>query len=455
MLISALLISLTAPLESAHAVSVDAEQVETYVLPLNADTPDLSELRQSDGLDALRQLARAQASQPVLPRETTGPAKVYAPLSAQDSARPAPAAAGEHSAAAAADPVSLPEPSHSMTPAECTLGLATSTFYVKSRFAVCSGIQANQVWRVDGEPVGASHFDVMAIGTIPKDSRTMTVSYYFTDFAATGTNAAPGMGIVTEGKIAQSWPSTVHYTQGGVSMPASRTWAQLLETGGFKHTVSAAAGQGSAGAATDSVFAVYQPHISITAPPGWAVTSQTGGDLFMLPPRWDKADYLPADATGAAAFSILPTLQYSTAANSPERGVALHIQKAFTDPFSTVPPSTKKDFPGQNADAPLTRLYKDATRRKENYRRSVYNCVKYFGRTYTAGGKQCDEYPFASTYQGAVWSKYDPLAEPNNFSVMPVPEGENGAAGILLGQFYDKNRLLDGPDDGFLVQIVP
>ncbi|WP_181387598.1 hypothetical protein [Streptomyces sp. Act143] len=105
-LISAPLISLTGPLESAHATSADAEQMDTYVLPLNADTPDLSELLQPAGLDTLRQSARAQASQPVLPHETTGPARSYAPLSAYDSARAAPSPVGERSAAG--DPVSGP-----------------------------------------------------------------------------------------------------------------------------------------------------------------------------------------------------------------------------------------------------------------------------------------------------------------------------------------------------------
>jgi hypothetical protein len=174
----------------------------------------------------------------------------------------------------------------------------------------------------------------------------------------------------------------------------------------------------------------------------------------MLPPRWDKAGYLPNAAMGAAAWSVLATLQYSTKARAPERGVAVHIQKAFTKPSSTLPPSTKKHFPGQTADDPLTRLYWDSKRRKENYNKSVYNCKKYYGAGYTKNGtRECDEYPFQSTYERAAQSKYDHRAEPNNFSVMPVSKKENGAAGILLAQFYDKNRILDGPDDGFMVKI--
>ncbi|WP_222708202.1 hypothetical protein [Streptomyces sp. PBH53] len=86
--------------------------------------------------------------------------------------------------------------------------------------------------------------------------------------------------------------------------------------------------------------------------------------------------------------------------------------------------------------------------------RAVYNCTKYFGENYSQGGKkECDEYPFATTYEGAAGSDYDSRQDPKNFSVMPVAKTENGAAGTLLGQYYKLNRLIDGPDDGFMVKV--
>jgi hypothetical protein len=344
-----------------------------------------------------------------------------------------------------------------MTTQECVAGLATKTFYIKSRYALCSGKQFEQVWLRNGQPVGTSHFDVLAIGTIPKNSRTITVTYYFTDFTAAKENGAAAMGITTKGSITHLWPSTAAYTQGGVKMPFTRTWSQLLGADTYKHTLTVAAGQGYDSAKTDLIAAVYVPNISLKAPPAWSSLPITGGDLFMLPPRWDKAPYLPNAAAGAASWAVLTPLRYSTAAGAPEREVALHIQKAFTKPGMAQPPMAKKDVPGKSPDPALTRLYWDNKRRELNRNRSTYNCGKYFGKDYaTSAGyaRECDEYPMASTYEGSGHSDYDPLAEPGNFSVLPVKKEHNRDAGILLAQFYDKNRVIDGPDDGFMVEIT-
>jgi hypothetical protein len=43
--------------------------------------------------------------------------------------------------------------------------------------------------------------------------------------------------------------------------------------------------------------------------------------------------------------------------------------------------------------------------------------------------------------------------EKKNHSVMPLDGVQNGAAGNLLSGFYTSNRIIDGPDDGFIVRI--
>ncbi|EPH46038.1 hypothetical protein ABT390_02370 [Streptomyces aurantiacus] len=72
------------------------------------------------------------------------------------------------------------------------------------------------------------------------------------------------------------------------------------------------------------------------------------------------------------------------------------------------------------------------------------------------GKKQCDEYPFRSTLEGAAEHQYDPDARKFNVSAKPVPAEHNRDAGLLLKGFYAKNRMLaDTEDDAFLVKITP
>ncbi|MFJ8602294.1 NucA/NucB deoxyribonuclease domain-containing protein [Streptomyces shenzhenensis] len=342
-----------------------------------------------------------------------------------------------------------------MTAAECRSVLGSSSkFVLKSRFAICSGASFLQTWLSRGQPVGESMFNVMAVGTIAENTRQIQFTYHVTDQVTAGRNGAAGMQITLDGKIAQSWPSGVTYTSGGTALPATKTWAQFAAAGSVQTTVTAANGAGSNGS-TESIFAVYQPSVKIKAPTPWTLGGSTGGDLFMLAPRWDKASYL-ANSTkgGAATFSYIGTLYYSKAVGAPEQAVALHIDKAYRTPGQTQPPSSTKKIPGQTTDEPLTRLYADTARRDRNRSVAVSNCRQYFGPNYADGGKECDEFPFASTYQGAAASEYDPHQLRNNFSVQALDGVQNGNAGNLLGQFYSKYRLLDGPDDGYLVQIT-
>ncbi|MCB5905897.1 NucA/NucB deoxyribonuclease domain-containing protein [Streptomyces pinistramenti] len=205
---------------------------------------------------------------------------------------------------------------------------------------------------------------------------------------------------------------------------------------------------------------MYQPTITSQMPPGWQ-GAPFDGHFVMLTPRWDSAKYL-RNSTGAgkpenrggASFAYLATLHYSTKAGAPERAVAQHIKKAFTKPDDTKPFMTVKHVMGQTPEEALHRLQLDTKRRTANWKASVKQCKRYWGDNYTQGGlRECDEYPFQSTYEGAAVHDYDPDAKKFNFSVQPLAKADNGAAGNLLNGFYTKNRLIDGPDDGFMVKV--
>ncbi|MGW8970570.1 NucA/NucB deoxyribonuclease domain-containing protein [Streptomyces platensis] len=89
--------------------------------------------------------------------------------------------------------------------------------------------------------------------------------------------------------------------------------------------------------------------------------------------------------------------------------------------------------------------------------------VTYLGKDYAtsdpAGPRECDEYPFASTYEGAGQHSKEPSAPKDNFSALPIPKAQNKAGGTILALFYDKNRILHGRDpkgkegDAYLMAI--
>ncbi|WP_328443713.1 NucA/NucB deoxyribonuclease domain-containing protein [Streptomyces sp. NBC_00386] len=345
-----------------------------------------------------------------------------------------------------------------MTFDECKRGLGSTTnFFLKSRFAACSGASFVQTWVVNRRPVGVSQFNVRVVGTIAKNSRTINFQYYFTEMVAQGETEVAAMKITTKAGIPQSWPSGTRYTRGG-HMPGTKTFTELSAQRTFNDTVNAKPGQGSGSA--DQLFAVYQPSISITPPPNATLTGDLKGNIFMLAPRWDAAKYL-ANSTGggnparkgAATFSYLTALTLSAKQGAEERAEAQHINQAFLVPQDTKPYMSAKKVPGQTAADPLHRTV--STRRiDDNRKAAVKQCKRYWGPNYTSGGKECDEYPFASTYEGAAEHSYDPEVREFNFSAKPIPGDDNQAGGSLLKSFYAKNRVIDGLDDGFIVKIV-
>jgi hypothetical protein len=56
--------------------------------------------------------------------------------------------------------------------------------------------------------------------------------------------------------------------------------------------------------------------------------------------------------------------------------------------------------------------------------------------------EQCDEFPFASTKQGGGYTH--PQYGKDNFSVQTLLGTQNGLAGVALGVFYARYRVLNG-----------
>ncbi|MFD3701463.1 NucA/NucB deoxyribonuclease domain-containing protein [Streptomyces sp. NPDC058646] len=425
--------------------------------------PPLEELRQGAAPQLLAGID-SQSEAATTPMEVVGPAASYG-VKTTTPAVIASERAGQSQGHAASflapAAVSYPEPARAVTLDECKRNLAgASQVYIKSRFAVCTGLKVSTIWEKQSGAVGTSSYTVYVRGTVPKEAdRTIYFDYDVTDFTAVGSTGVSGLKIGLKGDVAQDWPAAATPVV-GKTLPVTRTWLEMQSNPHYSHSVRYAPGQGTGAGAADLIAAVYQPSVTSTLPAGWVGESPKTGKPFMFAPRWDAASYLrnstgagnPANK-GGAAFSMIATLEYSSQPGAPEKAVADHIKQAFSNPTATKPLNALKNVPGDTVQEPLHRLFLDTKRHERNRAVAVRECKRYWGANYTDGGKECDEFPFASTYQGSAVEEYDPHVEKNNFSAMPVPKTENGAAGTLLRGFYNNNRIIDGLEDGFIVKI--
>ncbi|MBW4717402.1 hypothetical protein KZQ38_09515 [Saccharothrix sp. SC076] len=128
---------------------------------------------------------------------------------------------------------------------------------------------------------------------------------------------------------------------------------------------------------------------------------------------------------------------------------ARHVDDALHHTERTFPSSLGKNVPGETR--PLHRLM-DATQRSSNHSASVGICRNIWGDGYAAGGQECDEYPFQSTYEGSATSTNNQPYTWNG-SARPINGDHNGAGGTKLANFYGANRILD--NDAFYVKVSP
>lgn len=123
-----------------------------------------------------------------------------------------------------------------------------------------------------------------------------------------------------------------------------------------------------------------------------------------------------------------------------------HWKSAMENPEQTKPQMIGKQIPGAVGDAPLKRMY--TKRHPEEYAKNRAKTRSACDREFKDDdrtGKQCDEYPFASTWQGSSTNGSD------NFSIRLISEEANSASGNWLGTWYAYDRILDY--DPFHVEV--
>jgi hypothetical protein len=97
---------------------------------------------------------------------------------------------------------------------------------------------------------------------------------------------------------------------------------------------------------------------------------------------------------------------------------------------------------------PLHRLL-DSALQAANNTAAVAVCTDVWG-DYSGTGQQCDEYPFATTKEGAYTGTVA-NGGLQRFSARLINGSDNGTAGSRLGATYSDQRVL--PDDAFLVRV--
>jgi hypothetical protein len=188
-------------------------------------------------------------------------------------------------------------------------------------------------------------------------------------------------------------------------------------------------------------------YIALEAPLGPEVTASPTELL-----RCDSATYV--NGSKCVVPRVTSVLEFS-ATDTTLSESSQFIRDAQTDITRTRPGIPGKKVPGVlGTGVALHRLYSayDTNNDIKASRRKVpKTCRMYWGPKYTAGKtKQCDEYPFATTYENAARVDTRTMYD---YAVRAIKKEHNEAAGRIYGVWLGADRILDG--DPFYVRIVP
>ncbi|MCP2269715.1 Deoxyribonuclease NucA/NucB [Actinokineospora diospyrosa] len=346
-------------------------------------------------------------------------------------------------------------------------GAYGETGRVHNRFVWCQRYVIGNIYErlVNGQPVevGRSSFTFEAVGIGSSNSRDIRV--YFRNVP--GSVRYTGWSIIERFTVAPylNWAVLPDCTQtdqycsasDGATVHSFQTWDS--NNPWVDWTISSNA-KGADPADPDKVL-YHDWH--------WRGEG-SGGDFIYTPVlsrdyglRCDSANYFSLFGfpyPAACIFNdVIPHLQYDIS-DGRVTTVARHIQDAQDRPDTTYPTEDyAKLIPGKftgDRDSPgLHRVPGDGSIKADNTRFKDAACLRTPPYENTglpappvAGVEDCDEYPFATTEEGAANYFYD-------FSVRAVPRGQNRSAGGLLNWYYFRDRVLYFQNDEFYTEIRP
>lgn len=288
---------------------------------------------------------------------------------------------------------------------------------------------------VMGGPIYAS--DVTA-GATPRSFYAYT---QFDQFATTGDwNTAPLR--ITGDTLCDTGPCTP--TDSYETPDPVSDWRNGPRDGGHRFVVAPGSGT------SQVAWGTIHPYMAV------ADDSPNGGVASVIGPGFPP---IRCDTTGTSTGCVFPQFMQridfltnepnepSGAGNSPS--VAWHIWDAWHNPSKTVPIYADKSVPGEyTSGRPLHRIGSGNPQYAANRSTAVSMCQFFWGTGYTQGGTlDCDEFPFASTREGAA----EPPLPNHNYSARPLSLTENRRAGNRLGQMFNLERVI--PGDPFNVAV--
>jgi hypothetical protein len=166
------------------------------------------------------------------------------------------------------------------------------------------------------------------------------------------------------------------------------------------------------------------------------------GTLF----RCDSATYL--DYHYGCIFKDVNDV-FTLTVDSEVKESADLIWTAQHRPSETFPISeASKSIPGSVASGhPLTRTTE--ANQQANRNESIRQCKIFFGQKYSRGGRDCDEYPYASTAEGSKTGGVGTA----HYAAQPLDGPQNQKAGSRLNSFFNDQRILR-EEDAFYVKLV-
>ncbi|MFJ8018636.1 hypothetical protein [Streptomyces sp. NPDC096339] len=209
---------------------------------------------------------------------------------------------------------------------------------------------------------------------------------------------------------------------------------------------------------------LFTPVLKFTLP-GYSQLIPSKGEQGEV--RFDSAAYINRANSGSVFPNATPALRYDrsdtsnpNAPGEPWHGVAAvadHIGDAFANPGNTYPTKSGKKLPGRSAVDPLYRLTQsfgatELQRYDDNQTVRVKACNNAPDKPAQGDPpKDCDEYPFRSSYQGAARYMYEGEPYRDDFTVRHIDPTENQEAGGRLLAWYNNDRILN--HDPFIIVI--